>query len=191
MIIEVVIVALRTALALLFIWLFVFVLWKDYCLDNFREAVFAIRDDLFLYAADGNVSFDHPAYKILRNRLNVTLRYAHEFTLLRFSLAVTVLSKVPNAETAAWEKALVSLPTDVRQALIQYRTNFVLAFLGYVTLRSFFLYLLFVLVQVLGICKEAAKRYVLPRIVTGVERLESEALAEDLRNQGGALLSAA
>jgi hypothetical protein len=186
-----VIVALKTALGLLFFWIFVGSFWKDYCLDSFREDIFAIRDDLFLYAADGNIDFGDPAYRILRNRLNVTLRYAHEFTLIRFVLALVVLSKVPNAETVAWGKALASLPSGVQGSLIQYRSNFVLAFLKYVTLRSFFLYIVFELVEVLGFCKQLASRYVLPKVAVGVERLESEALAKDVRDRGGPLLGAA
>lgn len=182
-----VIVALKTALGLLFICLFVFYLWKDYCLDTFREDLFAIRDDLFLYAADGNVGFEHPAYRILRHRLNVSLRFAHEFTLVRFVLATLILAKVPSYETATWEKALAALSPEARAKFDEYRNDFVVAFSKYVTLRSFFLYLLFELVHAVGLCKEVARRYVLPRVVTGVERLESEALAEDMRNRGGTL----
>lgn len=186
-----IILALKSALGLLGIWLFVFFFWKDYCLDSFREDVFAVRDELFLYAADGNVSFEDPAYGILRDRLNVALRYAHEFTLLRFVLAIVVLSKVPNPDTVAWEKALALLPLNVRESLTQYQNTFVLAFLKYVTLRSFFLYIAVLLVTVLGVFKQAAKRYIFPKVVVGVQRLESEALEEETRNRSGLPVGAA
>ncbi len=191
MITAVVILALKSALGLLSIWLLVFLLWKDYCLDTFREDVFAIQDALFLYAADGSVGFDHPAYRMLRQKMNVSLRYAHEFTLIRFVLAIIVLSKVPNAETVAWEEALGTLPSDVQKSLTHYRNDFLYGFLKYVTLRSFFLYAFLyavvLVVRVFGVCKQAIKRYILPQIVVGIERLESEALDEELRNGEGAL----
>jgi hypothetical protein len=183
----VIFLALRSALGLLLIWLFVCFIWKDYCLDAFREEIFAVRDALFLYAADGNIEFQNPAYTMLRNKLNVILRYAREFTLARFVLAILFLSKVHDSEAAAWEQALASLPPDVQESLVRYRNAFVLAFVRYVTLRSFFLYSVFLLAQVLGVFKGAAKRYMLPKLVVGVERLESEASEEESRDRRGAL----
>jgi len=178
-----IILALKSALGLLFIWLFVFFLWKDYCLDAFREDAFELRDELFLYAADGNVGFDNSAYKMLRQRINVSLRYAHAFTLARFVLAIVILSGVRNPESAAWEEALASLPCDVQKRLTQYRNTFVLTVLNYITLRSFFLYIVVLLAMLFRGFKELAKRYILPKVVVGVERLESEALEEESRNQ--------
>jgi hypothetical protein len=183
-----IIIALKSALGLLFIWIFVFLFWKDYCLDLFREDVFGLRDELFLYAADGKVDFDHPAYTLLRQRMNVSLRYAHEFTLARFALAIAILSKVPNTETATWEESLAILPHDVQKSLIQYRDSFVFAFLKYVTLRSFFLYIIVLLGQAVGGFQQAVKHYCLPKLVMGVERLESEALEEETRNQDGPMV---
>jgi hypothetical protein len=85
-------VALESAVGLLILWVFVFIFWKDYCLDIFRDHIFTLRDDLFLYAAHGNISFEHPAYRMLRERMNLSLRFAHEFTLTRFFLALKLPS---------------------------------------------------------------------------------------------------
>jgi len=185
MITTTVILALKSVLGLMLIWVFVFYFWKDYCLDTFREDVFTIRDDLFLYAADGNVSFDDPAYTLLRGRLNLSLRYAHELTLARFVLALRILSRVPNPETAALEQALKSLPPDVAIALTQFRSRFVDAFIKYVTLRSFFLYLVVIFVQVFGGFKQTIRRYVFPKVEQGIESLESEAKEEEESNRTG------
>jgi hypothetical protein len=183
-----IIIALKSALGLLFIWVLVFFFWKDYCLDVFRDDVFAIRDELFLYAANGNVGFDHPAYKILRQRMNVALRYAHEFTFTRFVLAITVLSKAPSPDNTAWEEALELLPSDVQKSLIQYLNTFAFTWLRYITLRSFFLYIVVLLGRVVGGFKQATTRYILPKLVMGVERLESEASDEESRNQNSPIV---
>lgn len=181
MITEPAIIALKSAVGLLATWLFVFLLWKDYCLDRFRESVFSLRDELFSYAADGNISFDHPAYTMLRGTMNVSLRYAHEFTLARLFLAIAVESNTRNSEIVAWEAALKSLPPDTQTALTTTRSRFAIAVLEYMTLRSFLLYLLVLLARLVDRFRTLAKRYILPQIVIGIERLESEALEEDAR----------
>ncbi len=40
-------------------------------LDCFRQNMFSVRDELFDYAAAGNISFDNPAYILLRLQMNV------------------------------------------------------------------------------------------------------------------------
>ena len=51
--------------------------------DNFRQQMFALRDELFDYAAAGNISFDNPAYRLLRDLMNGFIRYAHQLTVFR------------------------------------------------------------------------------------------------------------
>jgi len=57
----------------------------------FRQDLFALRRELFLYAADGNIPFSSPAYTHLRYVLNGSLRFAERMTLGRvlFTIAMT------------------------------------------------------------------------------------------------------
>lgn len=52
-------------------------------LDRFRQDLFEIRDELFDYAASGNIGFDDPAYRLLRQLMNGFIRYAHQITFFR------------------------------------------------------------------------------------------------------------
>jgi hypothetical protein len=63
-------------------------LWrfKQYRVDRFRQNIFDVRDDLFLYAANAHIAFDHPAYVALRNMLNGYIRFSHRISLLHLVL---------------------------------------------------------------------------------------------------------
>lgn len=66
-------------LVYLFFWRFS-KLW----IDEFRQNIFEIRDELFDFAADGGISFDHPAYYTLRSMLNGYVRFSHRISALYF-----------------------------------------------------------------------------------------------------------
>ncbi|HWW97254.1 MAG TPA: hypothetical protein VNY74_06145 [Edaphobacter sp.] len=51
--------------------------------DVFRQEMFELRDQLFDYAAAGNIAFNHPAYLLLRKLMNGLIRYGHQLTLYR------------------------------------------------------------------------------------------------------------
>jgi hypothetical protein len=91
-------------------------------LDCYRQKMFAVRDELFDYAADGNISFADPAYVLLRNQMNGMIRYGHQLTLFRMSVTWLMrmcLSEKPQPQWhESWEKALDNVKRDdVRQRL--------------------------------------------------------------------------
>jgi len=57
-----------------FLW---YVGWRRYRLDLFRQRLFALRDELFDIAADGDIRFNDYAYSGLRRLLNNTIRFGH------------------------------------------------------------------------------------------------------------------
>jgi len=85
-------------------------------LDCYRQKMFAVRDELFDYAADGNISFDDPAYVLLRSQMNGMIRYGHQLTLFRISatwLMRTLLGDKPKNEWhESWERALENVSND-------------------------------------------------------------------------------
>ena len=131
-----------------------------------------------MFAANGGVSFCHPAYTMLRYRMNVLLRYAHEFTLFRvLGIVLFQRSPVKNPERAKWEAAVESLPSEAQKQLMEFSTILAIAILQLMVYRSFLLYLI-----VRPIMPFVRTRDVLrnsPTVVTGVEQLESEALEEE------------
>src|ERR1035438_1853433 len=109
-----------SALALLMV---VFLVWRAHLrTDEFRQRLFAIRDEIFDYANSGHIGFRDPAYQLLRNSMNGFIRYAHRLTF--FQLMVTIVRwKVteqvhPLTWHERWTAALDSLP-DGRGARLQ------------------------------------------------------------------------
>src|SRR6266404_6115956 len=96
-----------------------------------------------MFAANSGVSFSHPAYTMLRYRINVVLRYAHEFTLFRV-LATVLVHRAPakNPERAKWEAAVETLPSEAKKQLMEFNTTLAIAILQLMVYRSFFLYLI-------------------------------------------------
>jgi hypothetical protein len=84
--------------------------------------MFAVRDELFDFAADGNVAFDHPAYTLLRRQMNGFIRYGHQLTVFR-GLMTAVIHKIYGRRMEStwwdeWQQALESLNNPAtREAL--------------------------------------------------------------------------
>jgi hypothetical protein len=77
---EIYILIFLLGLTTFFVWLHYY---KKFQLDSYRQDIFKIRDDLFVYAAEGNIPFNHEAYKMVRGYLNGSIRFAERFSLLR------------------------------------------------------------------------------------------------------------
>jgi hypothetical protein len=121
-------------------WIFVFCkMVPEWRLDSFRQDMFVVRDELFDYAADGNISFDHPAYILLRRQMNGLIRYGHHLTVFRGLMTISIhkISGIPAHASwyDAWQKALVTIEDDsVRQNLERFhRRGMVLAIVRLVT----------------------------------------------------------
>lgn len=109
-----------------FLWTFlVFKVIPDARLDWFRQKMFTIRDEMFDFAANGNISFDHPAYVLLRQQMNGFIRYGHQLTVFRCLMTVA-RCKIEGEELnspwhSQWQKSLDSLHSDeVRKSLIAF-----------------------------------------------------------------------
>jgi len=76
--------------------------------------MFSVREELFDYAANGNISFDHPAYTSLRSMLNGYLRFGHKISLVHF-LGILLMTLTSNKEympqlfTDRWKDATEGL----------------------------------------------------------------------------------
>lgn len=98
-------------------------LWPSYRVDSFRHSMFAIRDELFSYAASGKIEFSHPAYRLLRQLMNSYLRYGHQLTMFQVlmkSMSWRIHGAEPKFEwMSMWEEALGSISDkQVRRDLV-------------------------------------------------------------------------
>jgi hypothetical protein len=103
-------IIVQSSLTLLVLVLIVFSWWPEQRVDVFRQQMFALRDELFDFAMKGNISFDDPAYVLLRNLMNGFIRYAHNLTPFRTLMIFwhwKYTAGQPKAEwSTEWEKAL-------------------------------------------------------------------------------------
>lgn len=68
------------------LWIMVVKVIPGIVIENFRNRLFAIRNELFDRALDGEIAFDHPAYVMLRASLNGHLRFAHNLSFLEIAV---------------------------------------------------------------------------------------------------------
>ena len=125
--------ALHLSVGLVGLWLVTFWLFHDYRIDALRQRLFDLRAELFDYAASGAVPFDHPAYGLLRRRMNLMIRFAHRFTLIQLVLVLIFEQDNPPAPEpyAEWRSALATIESvEVRHKLhdFNYRMFMVLIF---------------------------------------------------------------
>jgi hypothetical protein len=84
--------------------------------------MFSVRDELFDYAAAGNISFNDPAYVLLRQQMNGMIRYGHQLTLFRVLVTWVIRAMAGGNHTFlwhdSWERALSNVKSEeVRQKL--------------------------------------------------------------------------
>ncbi len=113
---------LLTGLGLLSLWLVAYFGWRPYRIDKVRNELFDLRNDLFLYAAEGGVVFDDPAYRIQRDRLNALIRFAHIITVTRALIFMAAERYRPNERVQSiQQKYLVAVSNLSESAQVKMR----------------------------------------------------------------------
>jgi cbb3-type cytochrome oxidase subunit 3 len=121
-------IIIQSLLTLIVLAIVVFALWPGQRIDLFRQQVFALRDELFDFAADGKISFDNPAYVDLRELMNGFIRYAHNLTPFRILMSFLrwkcTSGELERTWTESWNKALDQVADqDVRDRLQQFHSR--------------------------------------------------------------------
>ena len=119
---------LESTIALALLLVVLLRLWPEHRCDAFRQQMFTVRDELFDYAAAGNIGFDDPAYLLLRRSMNGFIRYAHQLTFFRLCLTLVgwrILGQKPDLKWAReWEAALKRIKSpDVEKSLREFHTR--------------------------------------------------------------------
>lgn len=97
------------------LWIFYFWFYQRYTVDNTRQELFAIRDEMFDFAAAGNISFDHPAYIMLRRTMNGMIRFSHKLNLITL-IAILVVERKNNGGRE-FQKQLASTLSDIEPSI--------------------------------------------------------------------------
>lgn len=107
--------------------LFVLNRLRAVAVDEFRDGIFALRDDLFDRAAAGAIPFGHPAYGMLRRTMNGFLRWGGRLRLLEAVLLPAFTRRearvTANPFDARWTAATADLSASDREWLESYRSR--------------------------------------------------------------------
>jgi hypothetical protein len=124
-------------LAWLAFWLF-----KKLRIDEFRQEVFYVRDELFDFAADGNIDFNHPAYVTLRSMMNGYIRFSHRLSIFHL-LAMVCTTVATNREylptlfNDKWEHVIADLDDDKKARMTEFRDRATNKLFTYLVLSSY------------------------------------------------------
>lgn len=91
--------------------------YKKYRVDAYRQEIFQIRDDLFNFAAEGGINFDHPAYAMVRTYLNGTIRFTERLSIVKMVTASIVLKKHASHFEKDIENRLKGLTESQKKAI--------------------------------------------------------------------------
>ncbi len=94
----------QSSICIALIVLVLFRSWAESRLDVFRQRVFVVRDELWDYAAAGNISFEDPAYRLLRQSMNGIIRYAHQLTFFRVCVTVFRIELAIDSPKSTWSE---------------------------------------------------------------------------------------
>ena len=101
-------------------------LYRDCKIDQVRDDIFAIRDEMFIFAAENHI-LDHPSYMQLRELMNAIIRFAHKITFMRIILWSVAQRFISEEERRAiilrWSENLGGLPNEQREALTNFHSQ--------------------------------------------------------------------
>jgi hypothetical protein len=165
------------------VWLILFWLYRDYCVDRFRQDMFALRDELFDAAADGGISFNHPAYGLLRNTMNGFIRFAHRFTLLQALMMITIAKESVAQGTeesfpARWQSTTQDLPDGTVKSLAHFRFRMNVLVVKYVLVSSPIVLLTILLPLIGWITVRLCLTQLVSALKSPLDGLDSAAMAE-------------
>jgi len=177
--------ALHLLLGLTALWLLVFKFSSDYRVDALRDRLFALREKLFDYAAQGNVSFDDPAYARLRMLINGLIRFAHRLTFTRFVMGLLFRAwrdqPCDKKTIAEWHDALAALPPDANRELKQIHSSAMVLVVRHLVTGSPIMLSLLALFSVWAILNGLAKRLLesFTNRLPGLDILEAQTMRAD------------
>lgn len=135
-------------IAMVFVWGAIFVLWVfyfwfywQYRVEKTRQELFVIRDELFDYAAAGNIPFNHTAYGLLREMMNSMIRFTHKIDWVTLIFLLLALRKALPKEGKYYIllKEIENLPDEAKKEFEKYVFRMNMAVVSHLIKGSIFL----------------------------------------------------
>lgn len=167
------------------LWVLFFRLARSYRIDALRDRLFAVREELFDYAAAGRLAFNDPAYLKLRMLINSLIRFAHRLTFTRFLMGLMFRSikKQPCdlEPLMAWEQAVNALPLEQREHLKHIHNECILLIVWHLVTGSPIMQLLLALFSIQAMLNGLAKRVLegFASQLPGLDSLQMQAIEAD------------
>ena len=128
---------IELGLALFCITAFLLGPWRGIWIDTGRQELFVLRDKLFMLAANGSISFDDEAYKLLRDMLNGMIRFTHRFNVSTLLVMLWIVQKSDTQRESMVLKAIAKVPdSEVVRQLKELHSDAVRAQLAVASMRS-------------------------------------------------------
>ena len=107
------------------IWALLRCLLPAYFIDKFRSRLFELRGEIFQFAANGNIAFDHPTYTTLRSTINGMPRFAHRLSWTEIFLAMRFPEAYAHSASFSdkLEAELANLPTEVQEGIKSFKVR--------------------------------------------------------------------
>ncbi len=87
--------------------------WASYRVAALRQDLFEIRDVLFSVAMEHPFLFKHAAYTKLRSKINISIRFAHKFTMTRLFVVLWV-RQFATLPKDTWSESLPGLAPEIQ-----------------------------------------------------------------------------
>jgi hypothetical protein len=170
--------------------LVLFLIWhfgiRPYLLDRFRSELFDLRDELFDYAADGNIAFEEDRYGTLRMWLNALIRMAHRVTFFD-TIVVTQLADVNPKSDPKVEERLERIERMLKgeegDELQEFALRSLKIAVKYFFLRSPAMWIAFVLLAVYALLRNIMKglRYTAESTTNAIVERVGKQIEEQVR----------
>jgi len=169
-------------------------LYYGYRADNLRDHLFALRDEMFLYAFDHGIA-ETPAHENLRLMMNSLIRYAHRVSLARLMLLdisrrVFKLKPSLPATYIEWVEAVKALPLDEAERMREFHTKATLLIMTHMVTGSPLLWPAFPLVVLHDVISKSTRAFIdgtvsaVSRRVPSVDLFEADALSRPASGRG-------
>ncbi|SRR6266496_1798803 len=152
--------ALSSIVSLMGLWCLVAWLYRDYCMDLFRQGMFKLRDQLFDEAHAGRISFSHPAYGLMRTLTNGFIRFGHRLTFLHLLAANMFVDSGPGPTfESRWKAVAADLDPQTREMLNGYLQTLNLLVIEHVVRGSLFLTAVTLPIGVVLMTRQRVRRF--------------------------------
>ncbi|SFF13758.1 hypothetical protein [Nitrosomonas sp. Nm166] len=153
---------LTSLISIALLMILLFWLFPQYRTDLFRQKMFKLRDSLFDEALNGKISFNDPAYNMLRNAMNGFIRFGHQLNIwqaLLFTLIIKNNKQIDHPFTREFDKNTKQCTDNQRQIYLSYYFKMNLYILEHLILSSVILVSLIVPAVFLFLAKKHIEKF--------------------------------